>query len=127
MSELCRELGIPRRTFQRWVEKDPSIAVWSLEGRGGGGWWIKLDKLEKRLGSLLEAYLLGTKRWVKATTLADESGIPRRTLVRWCRDRPGFGKRIGHMYYVDLQEFGASPEQIEALLGRLSQKAPKGR
>lgn len=125
MRELAKELGIPKETFQRWIEKDPSLAVYIPGGPGNGSWWIKLDKLEGRAGiTLQDAYTLGSRPWMKATLLAKKSGISRRTIAHWCRTRPGFGKRLGRIWYVDLEEFGANPEQIAKLLGIGSNEEP---
>lgn len=124
MRELAKELGIPIATFQKWVEKDPTLGVY-VDDRSGGSWWIKLDKFATRHGmTLQDAYLLGSRRWVRAVDLAAVSGIPRRSLARRCRDRPGFGKRLGRVYYIDLEEFGASEEQLEKLQQRLHQMFP---
>lgn len=120
MRDLARELGIPRETFQRWIERDPDLAVWVPGGRGGGSWWVKLDKLAGREGITLEdAYMLGSTRWIKAVELAALSGIPRKTIANWCRDRPGFAKRIGRVWYVDLEDLGASREDVETLRGKI--------
>lgn len=119
MSELCRQLGIPRRTFQDWVKSDPELAVWREGGVGGGSYWIRIDRLAEKLGSI-EAYTLRGQRWIRASRLAKAFGISRFTMLNWCQGRPGFAKRIGRNYYVDLEQFGATAEQVDELLGRLN-------
>ena len=119
MRDLARDLGIPRRTFQSWIEKDPSLAVWVPDSIGGA-YWVKLDTLAERTGiSLTESYTLGASRWIQATVLAELAGISRRTVAWWCRNRPGFAKRLGRIYYVDLESLGASRGDLEALRKRL--------
>ncbi len=119
MRELADKLGIPISTFQKWVERDSSLGVF-IHDRFGGSWWIKLDKLAGRHGiTLVDAYMLGSSRWIKAVVLAELTGISRRTMSHWCRTRPGFAKRIGRIYYVDLQELGASFDDVEGLFDRL--------
>lgn len=121
MGELCEQLGIPRRTFNDWVNRDPDLAI-EKPSRHGKVYWIKLDKLSERFGfDLVEVYGLMGTRWVRAADLAKVTGISRRTICNWCRGRPNFGKRIGRNYWVDLKQFGASDEQIEKLLGELGQ------
>jgi len=115
MGELAAKLGIPRRTFQDWIDRDPDLGIF-IDDRYGGTWWIKLDKLAGRQGiDLTAAYMLGSSRWIKAVTLAELAGISRHTMRNWCRNRPGFAKRIGRIFYVDLEEFGASFDDVENL------------
>lgn len=119
MRDLCAQLGIPIRTFQKWAEEDPELTILIKGGRGGRSHWVKLDRLVGRQGiSLTEAYLLGSSRWMKAVDLAARAGISRKTVANWCRHRPGFAKRIGRIYYVDLEQFGASPDDVESLFQR---------
>lgn len=120
MAELCDRLGIPRRTFNSWVEKDPHLAVYreNHSGRenGGGSYWVKIDRLVDKYGlDPVVAHTLETSRWMKATTFAGISGVPRRTIAYWCRTRPNLGRRIGRHWYIDLEALGATDEQIEAL------------
>lgn len=117
--ELARQLGIPRRTMTKWCQDDPSLAF-----KDGRVWMIRLDALAGRPGiDLVTAYTLPTARWIKATALAERAGISRKTVGNWCRDRPGFAKRIGADWYLDLDQLGADEEQIAKLLsGQTSQK-----
>jgi hypothetical protein len=123
MSELCDRLGIPRRTFNQWVQNDPKLAVFvpNHEGRanGGGSYWVRLDRLAEKYGiDRVIAYTLPSANWVKAVDIAKTSGIPRRSIARWCRDRPGFAVRIGRCWYVDLERLGADSEQLSTLASR---------
>ena len=115
MADLCEQLGIPRRTFNQWVQDRPEIAV-VRNGRGGPEYWIKVEKLGL---DLVDAHSLLGARWVRAAHLAKVSGISRWTIQNWCRERPGFGKRIGRSYWVDLDQLGVSEQEIERLLGEL--------
>lgn len=120
MRELSRKLGIPRETFQRWIELDPSLAVWREGGIGGGSWWFKLDKLAEKAGlSLVDAYMLVEARWVKAVDLAAFTGTSRRTLAWWCKNRPRFGIRLGRNWYVDIDQMGWPEDQIDKVLEAL--------
>lgn len=121
-SELARNLGIPDRTMRQWCLTDPKLAIFISGGIGGGSWWVKLERLAERSNiSILDAYTLSTQRWKKATELAKLSGISRKTIANWCRNRPGFAKRIGRVYYVDLEQMGANRDEIDALDGNWSQ------
>ncbi len=122
MREFAERLGIPLRTVKRWIAEDPELS--ELRPRPGdiGGLerWIRLDALANRPGfDLMEAYLLGIHRWIKAATLARLAGISRHTMRDWCNNRPGFAKRIGRIFYVDLQDFGADFDDVEDLFSRL--------
>jgi hypothetical protein len=120
LRDLSDELGIPVSTIQKWVERDPELSVYKAGGPGGGSHWIKLDRLASRHGmSLVEAYMLGSSRWIKAVLLAEQAKIPRKTMANWCRNRPGFAKRLGRIYYIDLEAFGADPEAVKAFLQRM--------
>lgn len=131
--DLCERLGIPRRTVNDWIQKDPTIAVWvpakprARRGVYTGEHWIRLDRLAGRPGiDSVDALLLGEARWMKAVDLAAMSGIPRRTLSYWCRTRAGFGKRIGRNWYVDLEQFGAQSTEVESLfLSNLGKTKPQ--
>lgn len=123
MADLCKQLGIPRRTFQDWVKKDPSLAVLLPGPRGSMAYYIRIDRLAGRHGiGPIDAYLLPRARWIRATELAQLAGKSRWTVQDWCRKRPGLGKRIGRNYWVDLDQLGASEEEIQALLGGLGEK-----
>jgi hypothetical protein len=125
MRELAAKLGIPIRTFQSWVEADPSLSVLRKgPGKTGKVHWIKLDHFAGRHGiDLTDAYMLGSSKWLKAVTLAELSGISRRTIAHWCRDRPKFAKRIGRIYYIDLEQLGAGPEDIQEIIRRMGQES----
>ncbi len=124
MGELAAKLGIPRRTFQGWIEREPGLGVF-INDRNGGSWWVKLDKLAGRQGiTLTDALMLGSRRWVAAVDLAILAGISKRTMSHWCRTRPGFAKRIGQVYYVDLEELGASFDDVEELFQQLRVGGP---
>ena len=110
--ELARQLGISRRTMSHWCKKDPDLALMI-----DGVYWIKLDRLVGRHGiGPIDAYLLGAGRWIKATEAAKMSGISRKTIANWCRDRPRFAKRIGRVYYIDLDDLGASDTEMVEFL-----------
>lgn len=116
MGDLCRQLNISRRTFNGWVEADPTLGIFIK-----GVWWIKLDQLAQRHGiSLTETFMLGSSRWVKAVDLARIAGINRRTVAHWCLTRPNFGRRIGRIWYIDLAQWATTPEELEEILSRLS-------
>lgn len=121
MRELARRLGVPIRTFNKWAQDDPELTVLLRGKRTKLTRWVKLERLAGRHGiTLVDAYMLGSSRWIKATTLATLAGIPRRTMAYWCRTRPGFARRIAHMYYIDLEQFGASIDDVEALHKKLN-------
>lgn len=123
MRDLARQLGIPVRTIQRWVEKDPSLSVLKDDGsQGGPCHWIIIAKLVERGLKVSDAYTIMEQRWVKAVDLAAVSGISRKTVANWCRGRPGFAKRLGRVWYVDLEQFGASPEEAAILLEKINQR-----
>ncbi len=113
LSLLASTLGIPARTMRHWVSLDPALAI-----RKEGVYWIDLERLAARGGlSLVDAYLLGSKRWVQATLLADLGKIPRRTVAGWCKSRNRFAVRLGATWYVDLEGLGVDIDDIDALVG----------
>lgn len=119
MNVLCKRLGIPARTFRKWVEEDPELAVLRSSG-GRPTFWIKLSRLADRYGlSQVEAYTLPGARWIRAAVLAKNLGISRFTMQNWCRNRPGFARRLGRNFYVDLDALGVSPEEAEECLRKL--------
>lgn len=110
-TELARRLGLPRRTVVDWIHRDPSLAVMK-----DGVYWIKLEKLADKPGmDLVSALTLPDHRWIKAVDLALISGVSRRTVAYWCKTRPQFARRLGRLWYVDLELLGATEEQIDAL------------
>jgi hypothetical protein len=112
---LARELGIPRRTMALWCKKDPELAY-----KIGRIYWVRLERFAGRPGvGLIDALTLGSSRWMKAADLARLSEISRKTIGNWCRNRPGFAKRLGSDWYVDLESLGCSEEDIENLVKRL--------
>lgn len=120
MSVLCRQLDIPRKTFNDWIAAEPELAVRKAGPRGVPCWWVRLDRLAQMHGmSLIDAYLLPGSRWMRASRLAAELGISRKTMNNWCRARPGFARRIGRNYYVDLDHIGVSSSQVDALAERM--------
>lgn len=120
LRELSESLGIPVATIQKWVERDPALSILKHGGPGGRSHWIKLDRLANKHGmTLIDAYMLGSTRWIKAVVLAEQAGISRKTMANWCRDRPGFAKRLGRIYYIDLEAFGADPEAVKQFIGKL--------
>lgn len=125
MRELAERLSIPRETFQKWIEKNPDLAVYKPGGVGGGSWWVKVDMLASCEGlTPVDAYLLDQRRWVKAVDLAAVSGTSRRTIAHWCKNRPRFGVRIGRLWYVDLEQLGMSEEQMESILKKIEEGNP---
>ena len=124
MRELARRLGIHIQTFQKWVQKDPDLAVWRND-RYGGSWWIKVEKFVGRQGiGLIDAYTLGDRRWIKAVDAAKIMGVSRHTMRNWCNNRPGFAKRLGRVFYIDLEDLGAAPDEVEKFFeGNSSQSA----
>lgn len=107
-----------------WCEKDPDLAF-----KKGREWWIRLDMLAGRPGiTLIDAYMLGSSRWILATKIARMSGIPTKTVNNWCRSRPGFAKRIGTDWYIDLEQMGATQDEVLSLgLGNPSQEPAEDR
>ena len=113
MRVLAARLGIPVRTFQDWIKLDPSLGVF-IKDRHNGSWWIKVEKLAGRHGiGLIDSYMLGEHRWIKAVDAAKIMGVSRHTMRNWCNTRPGFAKRIGRVFYIDLHDLGADPESVE--------------
>jgi hypothetical protein len=109
--ELARSLGIPIRTMSYMCKTDPEIAI-----KRDGVYYVKLDKLAERPGfDLITAMLLPTQRWVRAIDVAKFAHRSRKTMNNWCRSRPRFAMRIGRIWYINLEELGASEEQIETL------------
>lgn len=94
-----------------------------LAFKRNGIYYIRLEELAKRPGfDLVTALLSPHGKWIKAIELARRSGIPRRTMASWCRNRPNFAKRIGRIWYVDLELLGATEEQLDSILsGRSGQ------
>ncbi len=112
--ELGRALGISRHTLQDICQRDSKLAY-----KKDGVYYIRITELAKRPGfDLIKALLVGSARMIKATKLAEMSGIPRRTVIGWCLTRPNFARRIGHVWYVDLDGLDASEEQIDAMMKR---------
>lgn len=127
MRELARKLGIPRETFQKWIEKDPSLAVLRDGGKGGPTWWFKLDKLAEKAGlDLVDAYMLVQARWVKAVDLALLTGTSRRTIAYWCKTRQRFGIRLGRNWYVDVDQLGWPDDQVEQIIEKAKQLGNQG-
>lgn len=94
-----------------WCAYDPDLAV-----RRGRDWYIRVSELARRPGmTYVQALLCTSQTWVKAVDLAAASGISRRTVSYWAKTRPGFGKRIGRIWYVDLEQLGATPDQVEII------------
>lgn len=122
LRELAAKLGIPRRTIQLWVERDPELSVLKKNESGNLSHWIVLDRFVGRHGiTLIDAYTLGFSPWVKAVDVAKMAGISRKTVANWCRDRPGFAKRLGRIYYIDLSQFGATSDQVVEVIKRLKE------
>ena len=120
--DFCKQLGIPRRTVNSWVQRDRSLAKWvtykgkSARGIYTGEYWLRLDQLAKKPGfDEVTAFLLPGTRWIKAVDLARLARIPRITVAVWCRKRPGFAKRLGRIWYVDARNFDLTPEQLQKL------------
>jgi hypothetical protein len=120
MNTLCERLDIPTRTFRKWVAEDPALAVLRSSGGHRPTFWIKLDRLAERYGlTQVDAYTLPGARWIRASRLATRLGISRFTMQNWCRDRPGFARRLGRNFYVDLDALGVSQERAEECLQKL--------
>lgn len=65
---------------------------------------------------LVGAYLLPhSGRWIKAVDWARRIGVDRRTVSRWCRTRPSYGRRVGRTWFVRLDHLGLDDEQREIL------------
>lgn len=127
MAELCKRLGIPRTTFNDWIKRDPKLAV-KKPGRPRGVWWVKLDRLAGRHGiDLIEALMLGESgRWIKAVDIAKTIGWSRKRIQLWCRNNPKFAKRLGKIYYIDLETWGVSQEDIIKIQCRLGTQENPG-
>ncbi len=110
--DLARSIGMSRFTMQDICQRDKKLAF-----KRNGVYYIRLSELAKRPGfDLVQALMIQSSRWVKATKLAKFSGIPRRTIAAWCLSRPNFAKRIGSIWYVDLDGLGASDDQISKII-----------
>ncbi len=110
--DLSKILKIPRRTICSWCKADPALAYKDRDGV----YHIRIAVLAKRPGfDLIAALTLESSRWIKAVDLATLAGAPRRTISYWCANRPRFARRIGKVWYIDLEAVGATEEQVEAL------------
>lgn len=109
--ELAKTLGIARRTVAGWCAADPKLAF-----KRNGVYYIRVSELARRPGfDLVSALTLTNSRWIKAISLAAVARRPRRTIANWCANRPRFAKRVGRVWYVDLEALGATDEQVETL------------
>lgn len=66
---------------------------------------------------LITAFMLHhEQRWVPATAFARISKISRKTIANWCKDQRKFAKRLGRIWYIDLDQLGLTEEQIETII-----------
>jgi hypothetical protein len=87
-----------------------------LAVRKGRDYYIRIDRLAVKPGmNIISALTLENRSWIKAVALAAAAGTPRRSVAHWCRTRPHLAKRIGRIWYVDLEELGATDDEIDAL------------
>lgn len=118
-AHLAKTLGISRHTVKRWCQVDPHVAI-----KIGRYWWIRLERLAARPGmDIVLAMMLPHQRWVKAVLLSEWTGIPRKTIANWCRDRQGFARRLGRIWYVDvdnLSSFAGSEDEAEKIRERVA-------
>lgn len=109
--ELSRTLGISRRTVSGWCKSDPRLAY-----KRNGIYYIRVSELAKRPGfDLISALTLTSSKWIKAIDLAAVAGRPRRTLAHWCVRKQAFAKRVGRVWYVDLEALGCTDDQVATL------------
>lgn len=124
-TELAKILGISRHTVQDWCHRDASLAI-----KIKGVYHVRVEKLAERPGmDLVRAYLLvkTEQKWVSLAALSKLTGVSRRTLAAWAKNRPCFATRIGRNWYVSLETLTNDPEQLEILerrMGDLSHKPP---
>ena len=111
-TDFVRQHGISRYTIRDICRRDTKLAFKKKDGH----YYVRLSELAKRPGfDLVGAILASHSNWIKAIDLARHAGIPRRTVANWCLSRPNFAKRIGRVYYVDLEALGASEDQIQII------------
>jgi hypothetical protein len=108
---LAKKLGMPRRTMAWICKNDPELAY-----KKGRIYYIRVSVLATKPGfDIISALLSPHCKWIKARELARISGIPVRTMGAWCKTRPNFARRISNVWYVDLEQLGATPAQIKLL------------
>lgn len=112
IAELARLTGISRRTLLDVAHREPDLVT----VRDNTLYFV-IDKLASKpgMGIIATLTLADGQRWMKVVDLAKISGIPRRTLAMWAKERPNFACRIGKIWYVRLETLGASPEQQKFL------------
>ncbi len=109
--DLSKMLGLSRRTVSGWCANDPKLAY-----KKNGVYVIRLSELAKRPGfDIISALTLETAKWIKAVDLAAISNQSRRTISYWAKNRPRFAKRVGRVWYIDLETLGASDDHVEVL------------
>ncbi len=109
--ELAKQLGLARQTIWDICENDSRLAF-----KRNGSYYIRISELAKKPGfDLVGAILSPHGKWIKAVELAKKYGVPRRTMSNWCLTRPNFAKRIGRIWYVDLELLGATESQVDEL------------
>lgn len=87
--------------MRRMCAKDPTLAI-----KRDGVYYIALEKIADRPGfDLVAALMLPTSKWVKAVDVARKAGISRKTVSNWCRTRQRFAKRLGRIWYIDMETF----------------------
>jgi len=75
-----------------------------------GAWYVSIDELAKcdGIGGLTGALLLMNgppRKWQEAVPLVTGAlGVSSRTVEEWCQNRQGFAKRLGDVWYIDLEE-----------------------
>lgn len=111
-AQLAKTLGISRFTIRDLCRRDTALAF-----KKGRDYYIRLDVLATRPGfDAVSVLLLTKKRWIKAVDLAHMAQCPRRTVAYWCKRRPHLAHRIGRIWYVCIDDLGATPDQMETLM-----------
>lgn len=110
-ADLARTLGLPRRTVSDWCRSRPGFAK-----KVGHDYYISIRALAKREGlDEVKVRTLLNGRLIKAVQLAELGNVPRRTVSRWCKERPNLALRIGRLWYLAVDSLGCDDEQSSLL------------
>ena len=119
-TQLAKSLGLSRYTMRDICRRDTKLSF-----KKGRVYYIKIEELAKRPGfSLVDAILASSGRWVKAIELARAGNIPERTIRSWCAEHPHLAVQLASMWLINLDNLGASEEQIADLVGRTRLSPP---
>jgi len=108
---LAELLGIPTSTVRRWCKNDPELAE-----KRGGAYYVRLHALATRPGfDTQSAALIADAKWIRVKQLESAPDQTPAT-VRYLREtKQRFAKRIGWVWYTDVNEWGADELQVFAL------------